>query len=170
MSYIFHQILDASFFGNLVPQRALALTLKQKNMEKRSVALLKKHGLRVTSVRDKVLELLLASGQTALSSADIEQHFERLDRITLYRTLRTFEEKGIIHQVFDNSGVSKYAAGSAEYQEQENPYAHVHFRCVRCEKTVCLENTSLPEVDTPEGFRIEEKHLVLSGTCKTCNE
>ncbi|MEL7423256.1 MAG: transcriptional repressor [Bacteroidota bacterium] len=139
-------------------------------MEKQSVSLLKKYGLRVTLVRDKVLELFLASAKTALSNADIEKHFERIDRITLYRTLRTFEKKGLIHQVFDNSGIPKYAAGSEKQLEQKHNDEHVHFHCVKCEKTVCLENTVLPNVKTPEGFQIEERHLVLSGTCDSCSE
>ena len=139
-------------------------------MEKPSISLLKEHGLRVTMVRQKVLELFLARRKTALANADIERHFERLDRTTLYRTLRTLEEKGIIHQVFDNSGTSKYAVGSEESTKHKHHEEHVHFHCVRCEKTICLENTKLPSVKTPHGFKVEEKHLVLSGTCDSCSE
>ncbi len=139
-------------------------------MEQQATSLLKQYGLRVTTIRHKVVELFLASGSTALSNADIEQHFERLDRTTLYRTLRTLEQKGIIHQVVDNSGTTKYAT-SREHRSKQEMYAnHVHFHCVKCEKTICLEKTPLPPVNPPSGFNVDEKHLLLTGTCSICAE
>lgn len=139
-------------------------------MASRSISILQHHGLRITAVRDKVLQLFLEAGQTALSNADIEKHFKHLDRITLYRTLRTFEEKGLIHQVIDNSGTPKYAHCSGDCTEHDHHDEHAHFHCVKCEKTICLEDTTLPAVKTPSGFKVAEKHLVLSGTCDTCSE
>lgn len=137
-------------------------------MEQQAISLLKQHGLRVTLIRHRVLELFLAAGSTALSNGDIEQHFDRLDRTTLYRTLRTLEQKGIIHQVVDNSGISKYATSPEHRSTQESYKNHVHFHCVKCEKTICLEETPLPPVNAPSGFNIEEKHLLLTGTCSIC--
>jgi Fur family transcriptional regulator, ferric uptake regulator len=139
-------------------------------MVSRSNAILREHGLRVTSVREKVLQIFLDAGQTALSNADIEKHFDRLDRITLYRTLRTFEEKGLIHQVVDNSNTPKYAACSDHCEEHDHHDDHAHFHCVKCEKTICLEGTVLPAVIPPSGFKVAEKHMVLSGTCDACSE
>lgn len=139
-------------------------------MEQKAISLLKQSGLRVTPVRGKVIELFIASGQQALSNTDIEQQFDRLDRTTLYRTLRTLEEKGIIHQVLDNSNVQKYAFGSDQHLGDEGREDHVHFHCTLCEKTVCLEDTFLPKVKVPDGFRIEQKHMVLSGTCDRCSD
>lgn len=138
-------------------------------MTNRSTTILQQHGLRITAVRDKVLQLFLEAGQTALSNADIEKHFDRLDRITLYRTLRTFEEKGLIHQVVDNSSTPKFAYCSDQCAEHEHHDDHAHFHCVKCEKTVCLEDTTLPAVTIPSGFKVEEKHMVLSGTCDACS-
>ena len=39
----------------------------------------------------------------------IEQHFKNFDRVTLYRLLNSFEEKGLIHKVFDANGDIFYA-------------------------------------------------------------
>ena len=139
-------------------------------MANRSITTLRQHGLRITAVREKVLEIFLEAGQTALSNADIEKHFERLDRITLYRTLRTFEEKGLIHQVVDSSNTPKFAYCSNQCAEHDHHDDHAHFHCVKCEKTVCLEDTTLPSVSIPSGFKVEEKHMVLSGTCDACGE
>ena len=139
-------------------------------MADRSTTILKEHGLKITAVREKVLQLFMKAGHTALSNADIEKHFERLDRITLYRTLRTFESKGLIHQVIDNSGTPKFAYCYDDCEAHDHHDDHAHFHCVKCEKTVCLEDTNLPAVETPSGFKVEEKHLVLSGTCDACND
>lgn len=139
-------------------------------MASRSASKLRAHGLRITAVRDKVLQLFLEAGQTALSNADIEKHFDQLDRVTLYRTLRTFEEKGLIHQVVDNSVTPKYAACSERCAEHDHRDDHAHFHCISCEKTVCLNGTTLPTVNLPAGFKVEEKHMVFSGTCDACGK
>ncbi|MGE8513212.1 MAG: transcriptional regulator, partial [Chryseobacterium culicis] len=49
-----------------------------------------------TSMRILVYDFL-SSQEAALSLSEIENHFENADRITIYRTLKTFEEKGIVH-------------------------------------------------------------------------
>jgi Fe2+ or Zn2+ uptake regulation protein len=38
-----------------------------------------------------------------LSLSEIENQFENADRITIYRTLKTFEEKGIVHSIQENN-------------------------------------------------------------------
>ncbi|MEY3321815.1 MAG: hypothetical protein RLZZ417_1398, partial [Bacteroidota bacterium] len=58
--------------------------------------LLKKHDLRLTQVRKEVLSVFLIKEQ-ALSQSDIENDLGKTDRITLYRTLRSFEDNGLIH-------------------------------------------------------------------------
>jgi len=56
---------------------------------------LSRHAIRHTPVRQAVLEVLLQSS-FALSGAEIEKQIPTIaDRITLYRTLRTFEEKSL---------------------------------------------------------------------------
>ena len=67
--------------------------------------ILKKNQLSVTDSRKKILELFLKS-PGALAHADIEKSTgENFDRVTVYRTLQTFVEKGIIHNIptTDNS-------------------------------------------------------------------
>ena len=59
---------------------------------------LEQSNLRKTAIRKEVLQLFLKAKGNALSSRDIESQLENPDRITLYRTLRTFEEKGLIHR------------------------------------------------------------------------
>ena len=61
--------------------------------------------LRETTSRSAILRMFLRK-PFALSYTDIETEVESVfDRVTVYRTLQTFVEKGIIHQIptTDNS-------------------------------------------------------------------
>ena len=73
-----------------------------KNIEQK---LLKKN-TNPTSMRILVYDFL-EEQQIAMSLSEIESHFYKADRITIYRTLKTFEEKGIVHSIQDNN-TSKY--------------------------------------------------------------
>ena len=64
-------------------------------LENDVVTLLKHHDLRLTQVRKEVLSVFLKKEQ-ALSQSDIEENVGQIDRITLYRTLRSFEDNGLI--------------------------------------------------------------------------
>lgn len=59
--------------------------------------ILKRNQLSVTESRKKILDMFLRT-DGALAHADIEQRSGTgFDRVTVYRTLQTFVEKGIIH-------------------------------------------------------------------------
>lgn len=129
--------------------------------------ILLKHKLRVTSVRKDVIQVFLESG-CALSSSDIESRLVNPDRITLYRTLKSFEDKGIIHKAMDGTLIQKYALCDAECDEHHHHDEHVHFRCQVCEHTFCVEGVKVPKIQLPEGFIIEQRDMVISGTCQSC--
>lgn len=132
--------------------------------------LLSAHQLKRTIARITVLELFYKHA-FALSHAFIEKNTLHLDRVTLYRTLATFEEVGIIHKVIDDTGVLKYALCKEECHEHHTSHAHhhVHFQCGACGQTTCLE-TTIPPLQLEQGYKVEESYFVLKGICKTCNE
>ncbi|MEM9886087.1 MAG: transcriptional repressor [Bacteroidota bacterium] len=136
-------------------------------MKEKAVQLLKENGLRKTTVRLNVLLEFLQSKQ-AYGQGDLEAKWEAIDRITLYRTLKTFEQKGIIHQAVDGSGKIKYALCKGDCSENQHHDHHAHFHCVACKKTICLEHISVPEVTVPANYQLHQSHLVLSGLCEVC--
>ena len=136
-------------------------------MEK-SGTILKQNGLSRTEVRLKVLELFLSS-DSALSLTDIEGAFDKLDRITLYRTLKAFETKGIIHKAVDGTNHPKYAMCEEDCDEHNHQDNHAHFHCMECHKTICLENVPTPHApEIPQGYQVQETNLILSGLCIDC--
>ncbi|MDX1351116.1 MAG: transcriptional repressor, partial [Putridiphycobacter sp.] len=60
--------------------------------------LLDSKDIRVTAMRLLIYKFL-AEKEIAVTLSDIENAFEKADRTTLYRTVKTFEEKGIVHQI-----------------------------------------------------------------------
>lgn len=137
-------------------------------MEDTILKILEEHKLRKTNVRKEILGLFLKAGEKALSNSDIESQTGRLDRITLYRTLKAFEEKGLIHKAIDGSGTPKYALCSGTCSTHGHHDEHAHFHCQSCGKTVCMDDITTPVPILPEGYKVEHAHLVISGICKDC--
>ena len=69
-----------------------------------SYHLLKNHHLRVTPIREKVLEVFFAYKGEAISKLTIENSLGSFDRVTLYRTIKHFKDKCVIHEVIDRNG------------------------------------------------------------------
>lgn len=132
-------------------------------------SLLKKHNLRLTEIRKQILAVFIQSGKQALSSADIEQRLDKSDRVTLYRTLKSFEETGLIHTAVDGSTKIKYALCSSDCNHEKHFDEHAHFYCTRCKQTTCLNEVVVPEIQLPKDYQLESKQLVLSGICGDCH-
>ena len=129
---------------------------------------LSEHHIAPTAMRLLVLDLLLR--QTAAQSlTDIELKMERTDRVTLYRTIRTFEENGLVHRIEDGSGVTKFALCAPGCDVEGHHDLHVHFYCVECKQTHCLPKTTIPEVQLPNGYRPVETQLTVKGICNSCS-
>ncbi len=110
---------------------------------------------------------VLSEKATALSLADLEQHFEKADKVTLYRTLKTFEENKLIHSIDDGTGSIKYAlCKEACHCNPED--LHVHFLCTNCRQTFCLTDIPVPNVDLPVDFSVESVNMVIKGKCSNC--
>lgn len=118
-----------------------------------------------TSMRILVYDFL-DSQKVALSLSEIENQFENADRITIYRTLKTFEEKGIVHSIQENN-TTKYRLCDDDCNENTHSDRHLHFYCKICKQTTCKENVTF--ADHPNlGFRIDEVRLFAKGICENC--
>lgn len=131
--------------------------------------ILKGHGLRITNMRKDILQVFTQE-QMALTNQDIEKALEFPDRITIYRTLKKFEEHGIIHRVFDTSDTIKYALCTEGCNDGQHLDGHIHFECKVCKKTTCLDEFSIPPLNTPKGYIGENTEILIKGVCKTCNQ
>jgi Fur family transcriptional regulator, ferric uptake regulator len=131
--------------------------------------LLQEAGLRQTSARLFVLDKF-SNCEWALSHKDLEDHaLKELDRVTIYRTLHTFESKGLLHKVLDSGGVAHYALCKSKCDSHQHIDNHMHFHCNLCGRIYCLTDFDPKLLMVPQGFKIETSQIKLDGMCKFCN-
>ncbi len=131
--------------------------------------ILKQHNLRVTQIRLEVLSYF-QSNKNALTHAVLETHFaKKFDRVTIYRTLTSFLENGLLHKIPDDSGATKYALCHHEGNVHTHDDHHVHFKCKKCDKIECLYNLEIPKLHLPKKYKMENANLLIEGICAACN-
>jgi len=127
-----------------------------------------KRNIKPTAMRELVL-IVLMEQKVAISLSDLEQKFDKADKVTLYRTLKTFEENKLIHSIDDGTGSVKYALCKETCQCQPEEL-HVHFLCTTCNQTFCLNEIPVPSINLPVDFSLESVNMVIKGICANCRE
>ena len=130
--------------------------------------LLQEHHIRPTAIR-LLMYKFLREKEVAVTLNDIELGFDNSDRTTLYRTIKTFEKKGIVHQIDDGTGVAQYALDDQKNKSGDPQDLHLHFHCTSCNETICLTDHKIPHISLPKGFITEDMNLVLKGICDKCS-
>jgi Fur family transcriptional regulator, ferric uptake regulator len=132
--------------------------------------ILQENKLRITNCRKEVLRIFLKL-KSALSHSDLEEILKKdFDRVTIYRTLKTFLDTDLIHRVLDDSGATKYALCAHSHEgNHSHDHEHVHFKCEKCGKTICIDEISLPQIKLPEGYINKEVNLLVTGICNKCS-
>ena len=132
--------------------------------------LLKNHGLKKTQTRLDVLEVL-HDKDYALDHAELSDELgERHDRVTVYRTLNSFEDKGLIHSILMEDGVKKFALCGHNCETHNHVDNHVHFTCSECEKTYCLEDFNLDLENKHPNYLFENISITATGICPNCKK
>ncbi|MFM2357994.1 MAG: hypothetical protein RJA61_731 [Candidatus Parcubacteria bacterium] len=135
-------------------------------MEKNLQEVLKESGLKVTLARLAILGIFSKD----CTPIDAEYIFKklsnkRINQVTVYRTLASFEKSGILKRV-------DLRKGSVHYEF--DGHHHHHIICVECGKTEGFENCSVDEISkqvlkkSPLFEKINQHSLELFGTCKSC--
>jgi len=130
--------------------------------------ILKKRKVKPTAMRMLVLQFLLKE-KVAVSLTDVENYFEKSDRTTLFRTLKTFVKHEIAHKIDDGTGVTKYALCEENCHCEIETDLHLHFHCRKCNETVCLTDHKIPQINLPNNFIADEVNLVVKGICDKCS-
>lgn len=130
--------------------------------------ILENNNIKPTAMRLLVLQFLL-NKNVATSLTDVENYFAKSDRTTLYRTLKTFVEKGISHKIDDGTGIAKYALCEDNCHCEIDTDLHLHFHCTKCNETVCITEYKIPPIHLPKDYVAENVNLVVKGICDKCN-
>jgi len=130
--------------------------------------LLKNKNLRLTPFRQEVLQIFLDS-PNAISIVDIESKLKQFDRITLYRTIKSFIEKGVIHEIVMPGDIKKMALCPHDCSSENHIHTaqHIHFRCKKCENIFCIDLNEFPEISI-SNFKVDSIEIQGTGTCASC--
>lgn len=139
---------------------------KKNIMEQNFENQLKTKNIKPTAMRILVLKEISHS-KNAINFYELEQKFDKVERSTLYRTLKVFEEAHLIHPISDGTGSVKYAVckNNCNCKPEE---LHVHFFCTQCEKTICLNDIPIPKVKLPQNYLVDTATYLLKGICPEC--
>ncbi|MGI8822080.1 MAG: Fur family transcriptional regulator [Acidimicrobiia bacterium] len=133
------------------------------------VGALRSQGLRVTKPRRAVCSILTGTHGQHLTASDIHRRVEALeggpiDQSTVYRTIDTLEEAGLLTHTHLGQGALVY--------HLTNEAAHQHLMCRRCARTMGIRATEFEafytEITRLTGFVVEPTHGVIWGLCADC--
>ena len=145
---------------------------KQSEIQKGNqvAGLLKRNKLSITDSRKKILQLFFEQ-PGALAHGDIEKKAgEKFDRVTVYRTLQTFVDKGIVHTIPTADNSILYALCKDDCTEGHHHDHHIHFVCDQCSNTYCLDDVVTPEIKLPKGYQAGHIEVVVEGLCRNCSQ
>lgn len=129
--------------------------------------MLRRAGYRATRQRGVILDAICAGGgHTTLGEiyTRASRQDASLDRSTVYRSLKTFVNAGLVVAADTGDGEIAY--------EISRPEAHHHIVCRQCgwehEIDASLLAGMFDRVEAELGFEVVTDHLVLFGTCAQC--
>lgn len=132
------------------------------------VEALRAKGLRVTSPRRAVCEVLVTDHDRHLTASTLHDLAETrlgsaIDISTIYRTIEALEEAGLVHHVHLGHGPA--VLHLSDHVE------HHHLLCEVCGRTVDVPLDEMDEITATlgeaHGFVIDSAHFALIGRCKT---
>ena len=137
--------------------------------ENRVTELLESHGVKPTANRILVLRTL-AGAFRPMSLAELEQKILTIDKSGIFRAITLFRDHHLVHVIEDGSDGVRYELCHSNDHHHEDNDMHVHFYCEQCNRTFCIDNTPIPQVELPEGYSMTSANFVVKGTCPECGE
>ncbi len=122
--------------------------------------------LKVTNNRIEVLNAI-EEYDKAIPYSKIQKQVDSIDRVTLYRTLNSLIESGLIHKVSVENDETFYAICSQQCTTKEHNHQHVHFKCTICNEVSCVQSNSIETLNLP-GYKIESFEIQAKGVCYSC--
>jgi Fe2+ or Zn2+ uptake regulation protein len=129
-------------------------------------AVLRKSGYNATPSRVVILEIFKKS-KKPLSALEIMELLPRgADQVTVYRTLKSFKEKGVIKQIDLRHNHAHY--------ELANLAEHHHLICLKCGKVEDVHRCGVEAVEasalrsSKHFAEIKQHALEFYGICKAC--
>ena len=114
--------------------------------------------------RIKILDYLMVKKNhptVEMIYADLSTDIPTLSKTTIYNTLKTFIEKGIVQLITIEENEARFDA-AVEH--------HAHLKCIKCSSLYDVEtNTDILKLKSIDGHQILESQLYFQGVCNVCN-
>jgi Fur family peroxide stress response transcriptional regulator len=124
------------------------------------------HGLKMTHQRREIFIELIAGADHPSVETIYKRLREKVPTIsldTVYRTMATFESRGLVKRVQTMENQTRYEA---------NVGVHHHFVCEVCQKIIDFDWRDFDQFNLPDALehigRIKEKNVVVQGVCHDC--
>lgn len=135
--------------------------------------LLREKGLKVTSQRLMVLNILSAHGDEHLTVEEIydlaKEESPEIGLATIYRTVQVLLELHVIKKVTFDDGFARYELNG---EETGSGHRHHHAICTQCGKVYSLETDLLDTLEKQVfeslGFEVTDHEVKLYGLCSAC--
>lgn len=135
--------------------------------------LLREKGLKVTSQRLMVLNILSAYGDEHLTVEEIydlaKEESPEIGLATIYRTVQVLLELHVIEKVTFDDGFARYELNG---EETGSGHRHHHAICTQCGKVYSLETDLLDTLEKQVfeslGFEVTDHEVKLYGLCSAC--
>jgi Fur family ferric uptake transcriptional regulator len=141
--------------------------MKAKTAEIKLNEIIKASGLKITTSRLEILDLL-SQKHCLLTIDEIAKKLKtKTDWATVYRTIIAFEKKGIISSSTMSDGSIRY-----EFADQNHSHHHHHVMCKSCNTIQPIDHCDIEDLlkrVKKMGFTNISHQLEFSGTCKNCS-
>ena len=135
--------------------------------------LLREKGLKVTSQRLMVLNILSAHGDEHLTVEEIydlaKEESPEIGLATIYRTVQVLLELHVIEKVTFDDGFARYELNG---EETGSGHRHHHAICTQCGKVYSLETDLLDTLEKQVfeslGSEVTDHEVKLYGLCSAC--
>jgi Fur family ferric uptake transcriptional regulator len=127
---------------------------------------LKDRNLRITANRLGVLKEI-NSFPVAISHSRLQHVLKSRDRVSLYRTINSLIEGGLIHKVSASGQENYYALCEETCQAEKHQHKHIHFECDSCREIYCLPLQQEWSLDTGN-FKLKSFEVLATGICEDC--
>ncbi len=131
---------------------------------------LKDAGLKVTTPRIKILEIMEQSKLRHMSAEDVYKRLleadEEIGLATVYRVLTQFETAGLVSRHHFETGHSVFELNQGSH--------HDHILCVKCGRVDEFVDDTIEkrqrEIADKAGYEMTDHCLYIYGICSSCQE
>ena len=130
------------------------------------LGMLRERGGRVTTPRRVILTALLEAGDHVTAddlTAAVQRRHPEVHQSTVYRTLETLAELGVVDHVHLGHGRAVFHLADERHQ---------HLLCSSCGLVIEAPDDVVDDLarrlDDEYGFALDARHFALSGRCQAC--